>query len=1558
MIDQYLSLNFAMTPMISIQTQTALVAQLPQLIIAAIHGDGSALSDGLELLRSLVNNRVSLEAFRLNPYALLKDAYENLKRKNVTAGGIDLYFAYIATMGLYQLAKSYYDRGARRITQSRKSFEGFDIEWQEIPASRLVADPAERSASTGLDKAINGTSWGLNKLNQAVDYSIHPYDLIKKISRVLRGLRGLTSAQKEFLDDFNKMDSEIISEAPSIEDGDDAFEGMIKTALADKKFDKEFQINLVQKNGEAAVKVTKNDMLDKFIASHADTYRYDDATKTLAIKGEMSELERIELLGIFSSTQQKLSRAAKNEIKAIYELFNRSRAKAAKSVILTSSDIIKIALDPKYKGAVKDAMGGAVSDWLAKNVTPQEKKALVESLRASGEKVKKGMKTAELEGILNKANEVDRKSVAVMKEREFLQNLDLAADYCKYSKRNKLITMTNDEGVPVLRMTGEDFLNLVRVQILQFKLDNPARAFNYDVMQPHRKWRNSIQEKVYNKTMRSIYEHSKDLYPIEEIKQYYPDQFESANGDPEACNMIYESICENIIGQQIPDVRRFVQQSAADKILLIEGIKLSEIMPRIRKGRYNALIGRGLSWSGKTVKKVFGRKTPEPAQKNEPTGTGTKNDPNPNEKKVEKDKPINKKTEINPEQKTASTEKSKEETKSKLSTKPGDSEKKTTGIKQEKKADTNSDDVNKKEADIKQKDNVHANLGPAVADNIYTVVDGDRMWSIARKYGTTVKKLLELNPEIKDSTKIKVGQKIRLPEQRINNVGGSQAGAEVTKDEIDAIINKSNSTDVNSYEQAKIDEVIETLKSKNLLFKGMEEKIRDGESIKFKKVSKEGWGDTPGDAVYRIDENGKCTIYLKETVFQKSCLDRLIRVFYRGFGNSKLIKAMLHETAETHLRGNTEINLSFEGNTQLNPSEITLLNEENIHLMAKQIEMNGIGKAPNVKGVTGKPAFCVVTTDGRVAKMVEGTNGVKVDIIKDSKAPRNIRMGEDGLLHEFDSKGNPLGKVTLFEKDGVYYKKTENNRVWKYTPDIENGKWNDVTTLGDKAITEIKTFGAAAAMFVVVGTMVNELAKLAKGEKVDGMIILKDAAGGFAGLTLFYGTTKLVEAAGGLSSGKGSNFTYVYQNFRTWKTPEDVVKGVGGIAGFTTPMYIASKIHVPGYLEYIKDGFALGLGLILQQKGEDGGKWLSEKFTAVVDNPVVQMGLMASEIDREYNPAEIIAGKFKSPVVQGIVGAVGTALEWRVVSAVLFNGALKTLGATVSLLLLSQDLGPQENWGTKKNLSDIANTKEALKELPMGFGIESQEFKNSPNLQQDIAGVLLELGYLKKVGNKINYISKSGENYAVIYADYTEEYKTRIMIKAALHDYINDKVAQGVFKPNYIDCQAVGNEGFSKSIYFSPELARLLLSDYTVSVIKLNDIASNSMTIDLKYLRQCKALYRQVTDLLDKAGVLQQAMGKYGIVVQKRANLLTSMPTYQLDKLPESKFVEVMSLAINKMLGTDGKNAITQIDADIAGKMMQKEFDEVIGKNVAANLPVYTAVQDETIPKKVYRVIP
>ena len=44
----------------------------------------------------------------------------------------------------------------------------------------------------------------------------------------------------------------------------------------------------------------------------------------------------------------------------------------------------------------------------------------------------------------------------------------------------------------------------------------------------------------------------------------------------------------------------------------------------------------------------------------------------------------------------------------------------------------------------------------------YTLVEGDNLWDVAMQYDTTPERILELNPEIKDETKMQIGQIIKV----------------------------------------------------------------------------------------------------------------------------------------------------------------------------------------------------------------------------------------------------------------------------------------------------------------------------------------------------------------------------------------------------------------------------------------------------------------------------------------------------------------------------------------------------------------------------------------------------------------------------------------------------------------------------------------------------------------------------------------------------------------------------------------------------------------------------
>lgn len=53
-------------------------------------------------------------------------------------------------------------------------------------------------------------------------------------------------------------------------------------------------------------------------------------------------------------------------------------------------------------------------------------------------------------------------------------------------------------------------------------------------------------------------------------------------------------------------------------------------------------------------------------------------------------------------------------------------------------------------------------LSPKYEETEYTLVDGDNVWDIAMQYNTTMEKIMALNPEIEDETKMQIGQVIKV----------------------------------------------------------------------------------------------------------------------------------------------------------------------------------------------------------------------------------------------------------------------------------------------------------------------------------------------------------------------------------------------------------------------------------------------------------------------------------------------------------------------------------------------------------------------------------------------------------------------------------------------------------------------------------------------------------------------------------------------------------------------------------------------------------------------------
>ena len=60
------------------------------------------------------------------------------------------------------------------------------------------------------------------------------------------------------------------------------------------------------------------------------------------------------------------------------------------------------------------------------------------------------------------------------------------------------------------------------------------------------------------------------------------------------------------------------------------------------------------------------------------------------------------------------------------------------------------------------KEEEHKESDEGNGSSIYTVVKGDSLWAIAKKYGVSLEQILRLNPQIKNPSLIHPGQEVRL----------------------------------------------------------------------------------------------------------------------------------------------------------------------------------------------------------------------------------------------------------------------------------------------------------------------------------------------------------------------------------------------------------------------------------------------------------------------------------------------------------------------------------------------------------------------------------------------------------------------------------------------------------------------------------------------------------------------------------------------------------------------------------------------------------------------------
>ena len=66
------------------------------------------------------------------------------------------------------------------------------------------------------------------------------------------------------------------------------------------------------------------------------------------------------------------------------------------------------------------------------------------------------------------------------------------------------------------------------------------------------------------------------------------------------------------------------------------------------------------------------------------------------------------------------------------------------------------------EAAVKRVHEEKQSGGTGASASVHTVVQGDTLWGISRKYGLSLERLLELNPGIKNPNLIRMGEKVRV----------------------------------------------------------------------------------------------------------------------------------------------------------------------------------------------------------------------------------------------------------------------------------------------------------------------------------------------------------------------------------------------------------------------------------------------------------------------------------------------------------------------------------------------------------------------------------------------------------------------------------------------------------------------------------------------------------------------------------------------------------------------------------------------------------------------------
>jgi hypothetical protein len=261
------------------------------------------------------------------------------------------------------------------------------------------------------------------------------------------------------------------------------------------------------------------------------------------------------------------------------------KVKVVKRITLTSADILKISLAPDLESGVtaaKEAIGRGL--WM-----PEIRK-LAATLQADMNTL--GLSAEKKDEILKEAltrQDISKKAKRLTRDEKLLGNLETAVVNTAPGEKEPLV-FRNGDGDPGIKMRGADYINILKFQFYNIKVD--VNGFR--------------KNRVYQLAINSI----KLQNPIDEVlKNYYPEGTNPMLEHPELHESLekfkaYRDQCyDMIIKEHLPDAAQFKKFAK------------THVLKAIQTARYNRLLNAGAKVSEKlSVKKAAAKvREPQPA---------------------------------------------------------------------------------------------------------------------------------------------------------------------------------------------------------------------------------------------------------------------------------------------------------------------------------------------------------------------------------------------------------------------------------------------------------------------------------------------------------------------------------------------------------------------------------------------------------------------------------------------------------------------------------------------------------------------------------------------------------------------------------------------------------------------------------------------------------------------------------------------------------------------------------------------------------------------------------